>query len=233
MHRFQESLHALRQLRHVINVGRTGGDLNQVADLVDSFLETPQMEACIARFRVLPGGAAMMDERYPPLQPDIDRLSQMPPGSLGHGYASLILRLGYDPEFFRPRPIDSEGQWLTQRIATTHDLHHVVSGFGTSPVGESGVLAITTTQIGFPAYVSLNHAAQISSFRLDVSRFTALSASISHGVAMGWSAAPFCIARWEEGWELPLEVWRDRLGVTNPADSAPYGLLASRPAEEA
>lgn len=109
----------------------------------------------------------------------------------------------------------------------------MVSGFGTSPVGESGVLAITTTQIGFPAYVSLNHAAQISSFRLDVSRFTALSASISHGVAMGWSAAPFCIARWEEGWELPLEVWRDRLGVKNPADSAPYGLLASRPAEEA
>lgn len=233
MRRLQESLQSLRQLRHVINVGRSGGDLKQVADLVDSFLETPQMEACIARFRALPGGAAMMEERYPPLQPDIEKLAQMPPGTLGHSYASLILRLRYDPEFFRPRPVDSDGQWLTQRIATTHDLHHVVSGFATSPVGESGVLAITSTQIGFPAYVSLNHAAQISSFRLDVRRFTAISASISHGVSMGWSAAPFCTARWEEGWELPLQDWRQRLGVTNPADAAPYGLLASRPAEEA
>jgi len=232
MPRFQESLQALRQLRHVINVGRSGGDLERVADLVDSFLDTPQMDACIARFRSLPGGAEMMDERYPPLQPDIEQLAQLPHGTLGHGYASLILRLRYDPEFFRPRPTDSEAQWLTQRIATTHDLHHVVSGFGTSPVGESGVLAITTTQIGFPAYVSLNHAAQISSFRLDVSRFMSLSASISHGVAMAWGAAPFCTARWEEGWELPLQVWRDRLGVINPADAEPYGLLASRPAEE-
>jgi ubiquinone biosynthesis protein Coq4 len=233
MTRFQESLQSLRQLRHVINVGRSGGDLHQVADLVDSFLETPQMEACIARFRALPEGAAMMDERYPPLQPNIDRLAQLPPRTLGHSYASLILRLRYDPEFFRHRPIESEGQWLTQRIATTHDLHHVVSGFDTSPVGESGVLAITATQIGFPAYVSLNHAAQISSFRLDVGRFTALSASISHGVAMGWSAQAFCTARWEEGWELPLQEWRERLGVKHPADTAPYGLLASQPAQGA
>lgn len=232
MPRFQESLQALRQLRHVINVGRSGGDLDRVADLVDSFLDTPQMEACIARFRALPGGSAMMDERYPPLQPDIERLAQLPHGSLGQRYASLILRLRYDPEFFRPRATDSEGQWLTQRIATTHDLHHVVSGFSTTPVGESGVLAITATQIGFPAYVSLNHAAQISSFRLDVNRFSALSASISHGVAIGWGAAPFCTARWEEGWELPLQLWRERLGVTNPADAAPYGLSASTPAAD-
>ena len=227
MPRFQESLQALRQLRHVINVGRSGGDLDRVADLVDSFLDTPQMEACIARFRALPGGAEMMDERYPPLQPDIEQLAQLPHGTLGHGYASLILRLRYDAEFFKPRATDSEGQWLTQRIATTHDLHHVVSGFGTSSVGESGVLAITATQIGFPAYVSLNHAAQISSFRLDVTRFTALNASISHGIAMGWCAAPFCTARWEEGWDEPLQLWRERLRVTRPADAAPYGLCAS------
>jgi ubiquinone biosynthesis protein COQ4 len=108
----------------------------------------------------------------------------------------------------------------------------VVSCFGASPVGESGVWAITPAQIGFPACVSLNHAVQISSFCFDLSRCTALSASISHDVAVGRSAAPICTARWEEGWELPLAVWRDGHGVTNPADAAPYGLLASRLAEE-
>ena len=231
MSRFQEALRAANNLRLLAAVGRSGGELSSIADLIDNFLGSPQLAASVERFKAVPGGAEMLAERYPPLQPDIDSLRQLPPGTLGRRYADLILSLGYDPEFFRPRDVSTDDRWLTQRIATTHDLHDVVSGFGTSPVGESGVLAITTTQIGFPAYVSLNHAAQISSFRLDVSRFTALSASISHGVAMGWSAAPFCIARWEEGWELPLEVWRDRLGVTNPADAAPYGLLASRPAE--
>jgi ubiquinone biosynthesis protein COQ4 len=86
--------------------------------------------------------------------------------------------------------MDTEARWLTQRIATTHDLHHVVSGFGTSAAGENGVLAITATQIGF-------------------------------------NALPFATARWEDGWELPVAEWRQRLGVTLPADNEPYGLHPS------
>jgi len=57
------------------------------------------------------GSAEMLEQRYPPLQPDIDRLIQLPHGSLGRGNAELIRRLHYDPEFFRPRPIVSKAQW--------------------------------------------------------------------------------------------------------------------------
>ncbi|MBD2718158.1 Coq4 family protein [Synechococcus sp. FACHB-909] len=224
MHRFQLSLQALGQARQLIAVGRSQGDLARIADLVDSFLDTPQMEACIARFRALPGGAEMMDERYPPLQPDLERLETLPEGSLGRTYAALIRRFNYDPEFFRPRPVDTEGRWLTQRIATTHDIHHVVSGFGTTPVGENGVLAITATQIGFPAYVSLTHAAQIACFRFKLDGYQTLSRSISHGTTIGFTARPFATVRWEEGWELPVAEWRQRLGVTLPADGEPYGI---------
>ena len=76
---------------------------------------------------------------------------------------------GYDPDFFRPRPVESEAQWLTQRIATTHDIHHVVAGFARG-LKEAGVPAITAMQIGFPAYVSLTNAAAISRFRLQPTR---------------------------------------------------------------
>ena len=225
MERLQQSLQALRQLGHLAAVGRSGGALDKIADLVDSFLDTPQMEQCIARFRALPGGAAMMDDRYPPLQPDLEHLGRMAPGSLGHGYATLIRGFNYDPEFFRPRPVDTAARWLTQRIATTHDIHHVVSGFGTTEEGESGVLAITATQIGFPAYLSLNYATQLSFYRLQLPRFPGLSRAISHGSTIGFSAAPFCTARWEEGWELPVQEWRQRLGMHHPADDESYGLV--------
>jgi ubiquinone biosynthesis protein COQ4 len=224
MSRFQQSLQALGQARQLIAVGRSQGDLAKIADLVDSFLDTPQMAACLARFRALPGGAELLDSRYPPLQPDLERLSALPQGTLGHNYAALIRRLNYDPAFFRPRPIDTEGRWLTQRIATTHDLHHVVSGFGTSPVDENWVLAITATQIGFPAYVSLTHAAQIAGFRVRLDCYDTLSRAISHGVTIAFTSLPFATARWEEGWELPVAVWRQRLGVSLPADGEPYGL---------
>ena len=102
MTRFQQSLQALGQARQLIAVRRSQGDLARIADLVDSFLDTPQMEACLARFRALPGGAELLDSRYPPLQPDLDQLLALPEGSLGHTYAALIRRLNYDPAFFRP-----------------------------------------------------------------------------------------------------------------------------------
>ncbi len=222
--RFQELLQALQQFRLMAEVGHSKGELTSIADLVDSFIDTPQMDACIKRFRALPGGNAIIDSRYPALQPNIAYLQQLPKDSLGFQYSNLILKNGYDPEFFRPRTISSDGHWLTQRIATTHDIHHVIGGFATTPEGESGVLAITACQIGFPAYVMLNNAAAISSFRLSPTSYPQLSASINHGIAMGFNAEALAIARWEEGWERPLGDWRQELGITKPANGFIYGL---------
>ena len=211
----------------MIAVGKSSGNLEKIADLVDSFLDTPQMNACITRFRELPGGSEMMDERYPPLQPDLDSLAEYPAGSLGHEYAALIRRLNYDPEFFRPRLIDTEGRWLTQRIATTHDIHHLISGFSTEREGENGVLAITASQIGFPAYVCLNQAVQTGNFRFKLESYPAISKAINHGVTIGFTSQAFCTARWEEQWGWSIEQWRHHLHIQYPADQCSYGLHPS------
>ena len=224
MGRFSEVLRSLNNLKLLAAVGRSGGELGTIADLVDNFLGSPQMEDCIRRFRALPGGAELMDGRYPPLEPPIAQLQTLPAGTLGREYARLILQLGYDPEFFRPRPIESDGQWLTQRIATTHDIHHVISGFGTERAGETGVLAITAAQIGFPAYVLLTSASQLANFRLKIEEFEGISRAAAHGSAMARQAQCLAIARWEEGWEKPIQQWRQELGLIDPADHEPYGL---------
>jgi ubiquinone biosynthesis protein Coq4 len=226
MSRFQEALRAANNLRLLAAVGRSGGDLRNVADLIDNFLDSPQMAASVERLRALPGGAALLEERYPPLQPDIEQLRQLPPGSLGRRYADLILSLGYDPEFFRPRDISSEGRWFTQRVATTHDIHHVVAGFGTEAAGESGVLAITAAQTGFPGYVLLTTAGQLAAFRFQPERYPLLSAAVVHGHTIARQAQCLAAAKWEEGWEKPVRQWREELGITDPADSEPYGLDA-------
>ena len=224
MGRFSEVLRSLNNLKLLAAVGRSGGELGTIADLVDNFLGSPQMEDCIRRFRALPGGAELMDGRYPPLEPPIAQLQTLPAGTLGREYARLILQLGYDPEFFRPRPIESDGQWLTQRIATTHDIHHVISGFGTERAGETGVLAITAAQIGFPAYVLLTSASQLANFRLKLEEFEGISRAAAHGSAIARQVQCLAIARWEEGWEKPIQQWRQELGLVDPADHEPYGL---------
>jgi len=227
MNRLHESFQVLKQLGKLIAVGKSSGNLEKIADLVDSFLDTPQMNACITRFRKLPGGSEMMDERYPLLQPDLESLAQYPAGSLGHEYAALIRRLNYDPEFFRPRLIDTEGRWLTQRIATTHDIHHLISGFSTEREGENGVLAITASQIGFPAYVCLNQAVQTGNFRFKLESYPAISKAINHGVTIGFTSQAFCTARWEEQWGWSIEQWRHHLHIQYPADQCSYGLHPS------
>ena len=229
MGRFNEALRSLNNLKLLAAIGRSGGDLSNIADLVDSFIDSPQMVDCTRRFRAVPGGAELMDGRYPPLQPDLERLKQLPTGSLGERYARLITSLGYDPEFFRPRPIASEAHWLTQRIATTHDIHHVVCGFGTERQGESGVLAVTAGQIGFPAYVLLTSAGQLASFRFQLERFEAISQAVSHGHAIARQATCLAAARWEDGWEKPVSQWRTELGISDPADHQPYGLAGQLP----
>jgi ubiquinone biosynthesis protein Coq4 len=225
MARFTELLRTLNNLKLLAAIGRSGGELSSIADLVDNLVDGPQMADCVRRFKALPEGAALMEQRYPPLQPDLQQLLQLPEGSLGRSYGTLIQRLNYDPEFFRPRPTTSEAEWLTQRIATTHDIHHVISGFGTLPEGESGVLAITASQIGFPAYVLLNSAAQLGSFRFQTPRFEGLSKAICHGHAIGHRARCLAAVAWEEGWEKSLSQWRLELGIDDPADHYPYGLL--------
>ena len=184
------------------------------------------MQVCVERFRSLPGGAAMLEQRYPPFQPDVEALTQLPEGSLGHAYAGMIRTLNYDPDFFRPRDTSSEALWLTQRIATTHDIHHVIGGFNTQAPGESGVLAITATQIGFPAYVLLNLLATFKAVRFQPAELEAINQAIAHGNRIGLSAAPLVTQKWEEGWEKPLSQWRQELGVEvaqHPAFSATYG----------
>ena len=116
----------LKNLVALVGVARSGGDLKAIADLVDSLIDSPQMLDCLRRCREQPNGAAMIDGRYPPLRPDMAFLGSMPGGSLGRTYAELMVSRGYDPEFFRPRSLRSDAHWLTQRIATTHDIHHVV-----------------------------------------------------------------------------------------------------------
>lgn len=229
MARFQEALRALRSLRLLGEIGRSGGDLASVADLVDNFTGSEQMARCLQRFRDLPGAAELLRQAPPPLVLDLEALAQLPEGSLGHIVGRTLQTLGYDPDFARSRPIDSDESWLIQRIATSHDIHHVISGFGTVEAGEAGVLAITAGQIGFPAFVVLNTAASFASFRLQPERFPMLSEAIARGGAIGLQCAPFCVQRWEEGWERPLADWRRQLGLQDPVREQAYSLAQQLP----
>ncbi|KZR85137.1 Coenzyme Q (ubiquinone) biosynthesis protein Coq4 [Synechococcus sp. MIT S9509] len=222
MSRARELLRSIKNLSVLRELAKTNGGLDSVGDLVDNFIDSEAMVVCLQRFKALPGGKEMVEQRYPPFQPDIPVLEKLPEGTLGRAYACMIRRLNYDADFFRPRDTSSEALWLTQRIASTHDLHHVIGGFNTETAGESGVLSITATQIGFPAYVLLNTLAGFRAFRFQPNEFEKISRAIAVGSRIGLEATPLVLQRWEEGWDKPLDQWRQELGV-KPAAGEAFG----------
>ena len=224
MSRARELLRSVKNLSIIREMASTDGGLQSVGDLVDNFIDSEAMAICVERFKALPGGADMVEQRYPPFQPDLSALEALPKGSLGQAYAGMIRKLNYDPDFFRPRDTSSEALWLTQRIATTHDLHHVIGGFNTQAAGESGVLAITATQIGFPAYVLINILASFRAFRFAPAELAGVSRGIAFGNRIGLEAKPLVLQRWEEAWDKPLRQWRQELGV-HSAESEAFGAV--------
>jgi len=106
----------------------------------------------------------------------------------------------------------------------TRVFHHVIAGFNTETTGESGVLAITATQIDFPAYVLLNILANFRAFRFQPKKQEMISQAIAFGSRIGLEASPLVLQRWEEGWDKPLSQWREDLGV-KPVEHALFGAI--------
>jgi ubiquinone biosynthesis protein Coq4 len=96
-----------------------------------------------------PVGRRLLDQR-PDLCAalnDMEALAQMPEGSLGRAYHAfmdhpetipgyMLSGLIYKDDWFDSVPMDAELRWAFERWIQTHDLMHVVSGYGADLAGE-------------------------------------------------------------------------------------------------
>ncbi len=74
---------------------------------------------------------------------DLGALQQLPVETLGGAYARHLTQQGFDPEAF-VTPEDRD--WVQQRLALSHDVYHVITGFDGTPTGEFGLAAFCLVQ---------------------------------------------------------------------------------------
>ena len=74
-------------------------------------------------------------------------LRALPTGTLGREYALMMDRNGLDPASIPTMPDDDEGKYVRAHLYETHDLWHVVTGFGTDVAGELGLQAFYQAQL--------------------------------------------------------------------------------------
>jgi len=107
--------------------------------------------------RQTPRGRKLLEERktVPGEGLSLEDLSNMPEGTLGHAFASYFEDNGIEP-FSYEYPVLSDGEFLYKRYRETHDIHHILTGYGIDPLGEIELQAYYWSNLG------LRHAAIIS-----------------------------------------------------------------------
>jgi ubiquinone biosynthesis protein COQ4 len=150
----------LRALRQLIE----NPDCTEKAFEVFLALDGKDEERHFQRFRTHPTGSALLRERPVLLDRLANRpaLAQLPPDSFGAAYLAYLERTGFPPDGLlrlkaeleeraastgELRVLDPAREWFRVRTLLSHDLCHVLTGYGTDPEGETQLLAFTLAQV--------------------------------------------------------------------------------------
>lgn len=194
-------------------------DLPQVFTLLEATGDA-MMPRVLRRLRATSSGRALLAERpdIVPVLDDREALRRMPEGSLGRAYLAFVEGANISPKGIKdasikgwdgkPSELEVEAEWLRDRLRDTHDLWHVVAGYGTDVLGEVALLAFTFAQTynpGVAVIVSLGlyktkHDPEARALIVDAYR---------RGRRAGW----FVQQPWEWMLEEPLSSVRARLGL--------------------
>jgi ubiquinone biosynthesis protein COQ4 len=161
---------------------------------------------------------------------DLDALRALPDGTLGREYVRLLDDNGYDAfEITDAVPRDMLARNVFGlRIAVTHDMMHVLTGFDTSWAGELGVLAFSVAQDYARAqrYVALPLALLLYPLRAPW-QIPALLRCLRQGWRMGKQARFVLGHRLEDWFARPVGEARQMLDIVVPerSERARWGYL--------
>ncbi len=188
-------------------------------------LDGPIAEKNFRRFEASPVGARVLAEKtdLAYLLADRDQLAALPSGSVGRAYLDFVTREGLSVEGFQ-QEMDSTGENMERigedrarfiyRARHSHDLYHVLTGYGRDFVGELSLLAFTrriNNSLGLGALV-------IGGLFKGWREYPGLPvwACVREGARLGAAAEDLLCADWEALLELPLGAARARLKVGAP-----------------
>lgn len=226
----------LNQFLELVDLAAGAGKVtSNVFDISDKLNKSRPMQLCIQAIQQDEASRQLVEERYVGPPYDLDALLKLPKETLGGTYARILSALGYNLQFYRtPSTFNSDAEYIPFRVYKTHDIHHILTGFSLDNLGELGVISVTAAQARFPAFCFLDILSLLGTFFVadqlyseelePAAQAKTLGYSfelIAKGLQMGQAAKPLFPIKWEEGFERPLEEWRQELNL-QPVTEGPY-----------
>jgi ubiquinone biosynthesis protein Coq4 len=159
-----------------------------------------------------PRTAGAMAARRPFGPIRLDELATCPAGSLGRVFAEHCRTRGIDPNLVHVPP-DSEIEWMLNHFYQTHDIWHVVTGWGNDLPGEVGLGAFYAAQFGNPAFFGFMFAVVIANVVLRRADLGQVFEPFSIGYRSGRQSEPLFGTDWDSLWDRPIEEVRARFAV--------------------
>lgn len=157
-----------------------------------------------------------------PILDDHAALRRLPAGSVAHAYCDFMEREGltaqglideYD-RFSASRPeYDDQLEWYFRRLRDTHDLLHVLTGYGRDALGEACVLAFTYSQQPAPAHLFIGYLAGLNMRKRGTTNAPILRA-IREGQRLGKACPRIAELSIRELLAMPLDEARRKLNIT-------------------
>jgi len=164
---------AMRHMRRLIADKEDTGQVFHIIEALDGDAIVQNFKAFAASEE---GAKRLRERRYlPPLLDDHEWIRKLPDGTVGRAYVEFMEREGLtaqglvDESEIRSkggrRDFDDDLLWYGNRLRDTHDMFHVLSGYGRDALGEDSLLAFTGSQtpgrgIKFIAYMGCRQIAR-------------------------------------------------------------------------
>ena len=145
----------LRALRCFLTLTQNPATFEAIYDLDEILRRTDLSAIAMQHLHSQPEVAMLMAERYLAPVPDLNVLITYPQDSLGYQFAFHLLANQFDPEFYRKREVVDDISYITLRRSQTHDIQHVITGFGTDTSGELGLQAFQLAQMRSPIAIAI------------------------------------------------------------------------------
>jgi ubiquinone biosynthesis protein COQ4 len=215
-------LHPIIAFRAMRSLRRDREDTRQVFLLIDALRGKTTLRQ-FARFRQTETGQAVLAGRRRLLDRLTDResLAALPSGTLGRTYYEFMATEHLSAEALveasqlrETLPAHDDMTLFRERNRETHDLLHVVTGYGRDPLGEACLTAFSFAQTGLKGFaaIAITAAQRISQARPG----HAVRRAVFEGYRRGRQAEWLVAADWEDLLAQPVEAIRARYGVRPP-----------------
>ncbi len=205
-------------------------DTAQVFEIFDA-LPSGQFMANLREFCLSQEGEELRarEPYLPPILDDHATLRAMPEGSVAHAYCDFMEREGLSAaglvaesarSYENNRKFDDLVTWYGNRRRDTHDLLHIITGYGRDALGEQCVLAFTHGQNGGFGNLFIGYLGAVEIKRTlprGPAQRAPILAAVREAQLKGRGRARLCEMPITDVLAMPLEEARTLLGISDPA----------------